>query len=285
MSKINEYFKTVKSTDCNVRREQQILENSETRSFATQFYEGCFEKQFHECTKSDCIRIKATLEIQLKNLEQKCENIEEAIKIGSEIVTEKNNEIEYLLKQVEVVRKKNVVSAIASDQSEEPSSTQKSTEVSGRKMVPANTVVSNSTRNLPKDHHEMFGSYENDFNKETLSYLRSLDPRKENDSHFINTVVKSLYDGRLNILSKKSVTGRSKPGQTKEAVSPNKHDTLKRIFTERILTATADDAERGARKKKLNRFINDAIHNITKSIESKDLEKEACQRLADNLNE
>lgn len=281
MAKINEYFKAVKKNDCNVRCE--LLENSQ--SLSTRFYDDCVQIQLSECTKNECIQIKANLEVQLKNLEQKCENVEEAIKIGKEIISEKNDDIEYLLKQVEAVRESNVVSVNSADPSEEPHYTQKSTVVCDRKLVHATTLKSNSTQKTQEDPQQMFSSYENDINKNQLSYLRSLDPRKDVDSHFINTIVKSLYDGRFDILKNKSVTGRSKPGQTKQAVSPEKHDVMKRMFTERILTATADSVERNERKKRLNKYINDAIRNITKSIDSKELEKQTCQRLTDNFIE
>ncbi|XP_055307470.1 uncharacterized protein LOC129571679 [Sitodiplosis mosellana] len=282
MSKITEFYKSVKNNHCN---EQQINGNSESASSATQFYGDCLENLILECNKSDCISIKATLESQLKDLEQKCENVEEAVKIGMEIVAEKNTKIEYLMKQVEVFRKGNVLPDVAADQNEDPNSSQKSTVVSERKVVPATNIESKSTQNSSKNVDEMFTSYENHFKKNQLSYLRSLDPRMEMDSHFINTAVKALYDGRLNVLQNKSVTGRSKPGQTKEAVTPEKHRILNGIYSERILTTTAESAEIVARKKKLNKYIKDAIHNITKSVDSKDLEKETCQRLADKMNE
>lgn len=68
-------------------------------------------------------------------------------------------------------------------------------------------------------------------------------------------------------------------------MTPAKHRLLTEIYTERILNATQDCAERVSRNKKLNKYIKDAIHNITKTIDPKELEKETCQRLANNLIE
>lgn len=283
MSKITEFYKIVKSNDCNVRNERQIDANSGSTSFAAQFYEDCLNEQILECNESDCILIKATFKSQLKDLEQKCENIEEANKIGTEIVAEKSIEIEHLMKQVEAVREKSVARSVV-DKNEESNSTQNSTPVSEQKDVPAVTIESNSTQISTKNDLKLFDSFQNYFKDNQLSYLRSLDPRSENDSHFINTAVKALYDGRLNVLQNKSVTGRTKRGQTKEAVTPEKHGILTAIYLERIMTATKDNTERGMRKKKLNKYIKDAIHNISKSIDSKDLEKKTCRRLADDLN-
>lgn len=257
MSKITEYFKTTKNI------EKQTEKDYRTESFASEFYDDCLKKKV--CNNSECIKV--TLEAELEDLQTKYDNIEEAIKIGMEIVAEKNVEIESLMKEVVAIRNRAVVSSPI--QSENSISVQKSTDT----VTVATAIESNYSRN------GMFSSYELNFEKKQISVLRSIDSRKEVDSHFINTMVRSLYDGKLHVLQNKSVTGRSKPGQTKQAVTPEKQIILNGIYMERIKSSTTDCTEIAARKKKLNKYIKDAIHNICKSLDSKELEKETCRRL------
>lgn len=181
----------------------------------------------------------------MKDLSRKCENVKEANKIGMEIVLDKYLEIGNLMRQIEA----RVVPAVNVAQSNEPNSIHAST-------VAATLVKPNSMKNCS----QMFSTYAKYFNQNQLSYLRSVDHRKEMDSHFINTVVKQLYDGRLYVLPNRSVTGRSNIGQTKEAVTPEKRKILDGIYTERIFISIEDCAERVQRKKKLNKYIKDTLH-------------------------
>lgn len=59
---------------------------------------------------------------------------------------------------------------------------------------------------------------------ESMGKLRSIGLAQEQDSAFIHAVVRVLYDGNINVLSKKTTTCRLK-GETKEPISPNKKKT------------------------------------------------------------
>lgn len=238
MSKITHFFKQTKK-NCD-----KSEENIEKGTIPEQFYGECLTAQVHSCDKVDCINTKATLKSELKAMQEKCRNIKEAIEICAEIVADKDSEIQNLLQKLAVT--------------------------TTEKCVGAECLVKESTN---KCNNGLFNAFQSDFNADQLSYLRSVNNQSEKDSHFVKTAMEGLYDGRLNALKNKSVTGRSKAGQTKEKMTPAKHSILAGIYKERILTATQDSAERVLREKKLNKYIKDAIHNITKLSNSKELQK------------
>lgn len=263
MSKITDFFKQSKNS------RDQIEEIVEKRTIAKQFYEKCVSIQDQSCNKVDCINTLATLKYELKAMQEKCLNIKEAIEICTEVVAEKDIEIQNLMQQLAI----NATAEPAIVGVEE-------------KSVPVDDSfipVGAKPADIYVDY--LFSAFQSDFSVDYLSLLRSVDIRSEKDSHFVNVAMKALYEGRYNILQNKSVTGRSKTGQTKEAVTPEKHRILTKIYSERIFIATQDSAERVLRKKKLNKYIKDAIHNITKTVDLKELEKKTCQRLADNFIE
>lgn len=253
---ITDFYKTTKrDNSC----EKVNNENVKTKSFAKQFYANCL----NEVCMNEYSNIKTKLKSEMTEMLQKFENLQEAVKICSEIVEEKNIEIEHLSKQVADI----VAITTATTVSAVPFAS----------VVDSDPVTVEDSK-LKSNEAIPFTAFEKDFKVDDLSYLRSVNSSHVYDSHFINTCMKSLYHDRLNVLRSR------KAGQRKEAVTPQKHEILSGIYTERILTATKISENRVSRKKKLNKYIKNAIHNISKSNDTKDSEKEICRRIADNLN-
>lgn len=73
------------------------------------------------------------------------------------------------------------------------------------------------------------------------------------------------------------MTGRSAGGQVKEKMSSQKHTILTNIYTERIMIATQNSAERVVRQKKLNKYIKDAIRNISNAYNDEECQKTTCE--------
>lgn len=254
--KITSYFKQVK----NVPEER----SEEHLNTTTQFYENCLSEQQNVKCAEECIhiQIKATLGSKLNEMKQKYDNVKEAVKICQEIVEDKNIEIEYLRKQINEIRtvENSVLGTVTN--TDNPGS------VAAVNTPRNSNITPNSVNNT-----NSFSAFEKDFNDVQLCTFRSVGPNIRDDSQFVNSVIKVLYDENLHILTKKSVTGRSKPGKTKEAVTPEKHAIVKSIFTERIHSVTENDSERASRKKQLNKLIRYVIHNITKTSDRKETEK------------
>lgn len=266
MSKITDFFKIAKNN--HVQESDQNRSSYERGTVANQFYEHCLTKQDQLCDKVECINRIAALKSELKTMQEKCLNTKEAVAICTEVIAEKDIEINNLMQQL--------TTAVNST---EPTVTD--TPVVSIDDKPEPVVME------PIDRAEasLFSAFQNEFSGDVLSSLRSVENRREKDSHFVNIAMRALYAGNLNGLKNKSVTGRSKSGQRKEPITPEKHRVLKTIYTERIHIVSPECEERAARITRLNKYIKDAIHNITKSIDSNEIENETCHRLINNLNE
>lgn len=83
-------------------------------------------------------------------------------------------------------------------------------------------------------------------------------------------VVRALYEERLEVLDKKTVSGRNKE---KEKMTPEKLIIIRKIFRQR-LSKVGDDKEK--RLKRLTELIKNAQYSIAKSLKAKvTAEKEA----------
>lgn len=105
-----------------------------------------------------------------------------------------------------------------------------------------------------------FDEFKNDLSSEAIDKLSIIGSEEKYDSKFILTVVRDLYGGKLNELSKKSVTGRAKVENTKESITPTKMTIITKIFEKRV-SGSSKGIER---KKNVNKHIKTAIQNIVK---------------------
>lgn len=157
---------------------------------------------------------------------------------------------------------------------------EKECEIDQLKRMHSQIYSSNEPATISSQNSLCFHQFEPNFCSSQLADLRSIGTTKRDDSKFISLVIKFMYNENLPCLKTKSVSGRSvKQGETKTQISPEKVTILKNIFSERIYGATDDDSERNERKKKLNRLIKDALHNISKRIDANEKEKEVAKRL------
>lgn len=127
------------------------------------------------------------------------------------------------------------------------------------------------TENLKKDveitemekkiHPSIFDGFENEFSTDSMEQIRLIELVQEEDSAFVLAAMRGLYDGKLDVLSKKTVTGRSKIGG-KEPISPEKLSIIKTLFNKRVEINSINSIER---KKKINKHVKTAIENINKA--------------------
>lgn len=117
---------------------------------------------------------------------------------------------------------------------------------------------------------ELFFGCENDFSRDGLSALRSIGGTKTDDSKFVLTGMRFLYQGQIKRLENVSVTGASKKKGTqpdaskksKEKMSPAKMNAVKSIYTQRLNALGLESKELKERAKRINVHINNAIHNL-----------------------
>lgn len=247
--KISNFFNNVK-----VLPEIQSNE-SESRSNEPDhrvFYKSCLNEQ-NQCQNEFCINKKNELEQKKEEVLKKIKKNEDAIKICANILSRKEEEIKKLHQDVERLEIK-------------------------EKIVLATGAILNTNTN--ENCMESFSTFGNNFTAEELSQLRSIGLSSREDSTFVASCLKFAYKENISILKTKSVTGKTtKSSQTKEPVSPKKMEMFSKIFTERVNLITNDATEREARVKRFNKYIKDAINNINKSTQSKEIEKNACKML------
>lgn len=107
----------------------------------------------------------------------------------------------------------------------------------------------------------IFDEFKNDIASDSIDKLSIIEFGEKNDSKFVLTVVRGLYQERLEDLSRKTVTGRSKNKATKEPISPSKMAIITKIFEKRV-RGSSNSIER---KKNINKHIKKAIQNIAKT--------------------
>lgn len=229
MTNITNYFKIVKTVNI-------VEEDSENISVATEFYRN----QLHTtCDKNSCIELKTMLRSKIDEIEEKCLKRKKQIEICQNIIGEKKIEVARLQKTLEISQP---------------------IEISQQKLNPTHTT--------PRTQILIFSSFLCNLSEEQLADIRLVGPSKAEDSTFVLTSLRNLYQGRLEILQKKTITGRSKKGETKEMLTPINVDIIKRLFRERMMNVVTEEEERVVREKKVNKYIKDAQANITKSIKS-----------------
>lgn len=243
---ITDYFRKNKKDAETVQNNnrEKILSSSE------QFYRMYLAQQNSSCNNTSCFEIVSKLESQIKDVQAKIQNTKDAIVTCQSVISQKNCKIEKLEKKL-------------------------------TSMNVASVCVANNNRDSISGLNRVliFDEFSSDFTSSQLADLRQVGNAKREDSTFILIALKNLYEKNLETLETKSLTGRSKPGQRKEKMTPEKTAILAKIFQNRLQHATADTQERVSREKCLNKLIKDAKDNITKSLHKQTTEKEIGRRL------
>lgn len=114
----------------------------------------------------------------------------------------------------------------------------------------------------------LYRGFEQHFTEDEMKKIRSVNVGKPNDSTFVLCCCQSLYKDKLDVLAKKSATGR-KYKEKKEAISPQKKNMIQRMLLERITAEEDQDEAISMRINRLNKLLLNAINNTRKSIEKK----------------
>lgn len=92
-----------------------------------------------------------------------------------------------------------------------------------------------------------------------IEKLRFIDNSYEEDTKFVSIALADLYGDNLDILKQKSLSGRSRTGDKKEAITLDKRKVLQRLFSERISHLPQSEAcEREKSLPKLIRNVKDS---------------------------
>lgn len=249
--KLTDIYQTIKNVDfCD-------KEITSSASLAEQFYSTFLIDRQEVCSKADCFDEKTSIIQKIKELQQKCDERKRNIELCTAIIDEKQQEIDKLKTLL--------------DSSENHNSASSSIAKPPNLTAVAATPVSSK--------ENIFSKFAEHFNEQQLVALRSIGITKTDDSKFISTAMKSLYDGRLEVLQTKSITGRSKPGTRKDIFTPEKITIIHDLIAERIDFLVLDPKERVIRRGNVNKLIRDAQRNISIAIKSKELSEQVARRL------
>lgn len=105
-----------------------------------------------------------------------------------------------------------------------------------------------------------YAKFNNNFSKEILGQLNSFGNSQREDSTFVATAIKGLYNGDIETIKHKSLSGRSKKGET-GGISPEKKKILESLYDERMSFISGIDE---TRKNNLNKLIRNAIRNANR---------------------
>lgn len=212
-------------------KNSEIEESDSVVDFGTaaeQFYKQQLENKEKKCSRQSCIDIKAMLQKQIDEMEMKYKSHKDTAEICSVVVSEKNREIENLQKLL--------------------------------------GCEESATCSNPQELNII--NFSDSFTIDQLSKLRLIGKTKSEDSTFVLFIVNCLYEGRHDVLQTKSLTGRTKAGQKKDIMTPEKVNVIEKIFAERLHNIAKNEEEKTTRKKNLNRLIKYAQSNISRKVNS-----------------
>lgn len=252
---ITDYFSKKKKTNVSIVENKD--EDDTVQSTTELFYRECLEAKKTKCNQQQCVELKSALESQIRLVQIKCKNTKEVIETCQCIISQKDDEIAALNKIIESL-----------------SSSTEAINVPSTSVASANSILSSTEFEQQKDTLD-FIEFANYFNESQLSELRSFGASKSEDSSFVNLALRSLYEGRLETLDAKTITGRGRTGIEKGKMTPKKIEIIEEIFQKRLQHSSDDSNERICRKKRLNKLIKDAKCNIAKSIKKKRKKKKS----------
>lgn len=283
MAAITDYFKSKKILNC-----VEEIPPSENLTFAQAFYKEQLTSN-DECDNAVCIENKFKLKNTIAEIEKKTALRRNQIKFAQMIIFEKDIEIARLQKLMNNMQlaSRSLDSIEKSTRSDNPSTptVESAVEID---RVPTEAAVHSHNPMIPAVEPAIqcdcppteaagnrqklnFTNFSSIFEESQLADIRLIGPTKKEDSTFINVAMRLLYENRLDVLEKKSVTGRSK-NNDKEKLTPYNVETIKQLFKERM--QQAEPSEREARQKQVNKHIKDSIENITRSLKNTNVQRQ-----------
>lgn len=269
--KIKEFFKVTKKGNNNyeVEEDNYVLESE-------RFYDNCL---LNMCDKQICLEEKSNQKEKIIELSNKCEQIESAIASVNSIIKDKDHEIDTLRKNLEATKIQHLQITPLEN-----------TPALNYSQIAQTTSLANGTPTLNKKVEVMdaglsFVKFSEKFRDSQLAQLRSIGPTIRDDSTFITTLMKFLYNGKFDTLMNKSVSGRGRTkAEKKEKITPEKNSLMTEMFSERINEVTTDINDRNNRIKHFNKYIKDAIANINRFEKCKKEQADVCRQLALDFN-
>lgn len=171
MSKrITDYFSNVKSIDWV---DVPVINS---KSDENDFYSGCVDKA--KCNSVHCQHIKEELKLRFQEQSEKLKQVKKALSSCEFIIEKKDAQIATLQKKLEQIPPLEIVPCAS--QTIQP--TQNSPVV---EQIPPKT---------PMNKDELYNSYSSHFSTKNLSELRSYGSDNKEDSSFILTAMRSLYE-------------------------------------------------------------------------------------------
>lgn len=241
---LTEFFKTTKKA--NAINASSI----ETKSATDQFYTLCLNEQLGKCNNSICEKEKRELKAKCIEQEKKLREIQRAIDKCLEITQKKEKKIECLSSEIKVAR---VSDPIACDSNSDDVSKSNVTE-----KVNEPTTCTSKSINV----NNIFSTFENVFTHDELARLRSIGPTKKDDSSFVLSSIRFLYKNDVEKISSLSLTGRSRGTESKQKMCPEKYDTIKDLFSERLTSMNLNSTEFSDRTKQMHKLMKNAFINI-----------------------
>lgn len=228
-----------------------ILPSAEVKNTTDQFYSLCLHEKLRICKNPKCCTEKHELKVKRIEQEEKLKEINRAIDLCLEICRKKETKIDKLMSKRKVPEKVNHPVACSG---------------------------------VPNDANKMLSKFENDFTQNDLAKLRSMGTTKTDDSSFILNSIRFLYKNDTDKISSVSLTGRSRGAEAKQKMSPQKYDTIKDLFTERLNSLKLNSIDFAERSKELNKHMKNAFINIKRSGKSNN-DEEMIQKINENKNE
>lgn len=241
---ITDFFKASK-------KKPVVLPSTEVKNTTDQFYSLCLHEKLENCKNPNCSKEKHELKVKRIEQEEKLKEINRAIDLCLAICRKKEEKIGQLMPKRKVPEKVNDPVACPG---------------------------------VPNDANKMLSKFENDFTQNDLAKLRSMGTTKTDDSSFILNSIRFLYKNDTDKISSLSLTGRSRGTAAKQKMSPQKYDTIKDLFTERLSSLELNSIDFAERSKELNKHMKNAFINVKRSGKSNN-DEEMIQKINENKNE
>lgn len=223
-SKITSYFRTKNSDEVPEIETPNKCTNI-TKFFYKERVENAMIEKNIECNNKNCIDKKRALSNTLKKSKEKHDQIVNATKMCQDMLNKKNEKITSLKAELQ------------------------------KQLGRTIRIISSA------DINNLYTKFRDSFTEAGLAQLCSIDSSA--DSSFVLMCVRFLYQNQLKRLENISITGRSRTGKRKEAMSPQKITIVKEIFKEKIEALKINENERIKRFKRLNYHVNTAIQNAS----------------------
>lgn len=156
---------------------------------ANQIYKKClFEKTNQlKCHDTNCESRKLELQFRLKEEKEKFSDLERALETCLSIIDTKNRKIAQLTKGCDIPKKPTERSTPVSISKSKPNTSLNTSQVGEKNPLKTPPTT-------PTNHEDLFASHGKHFSSEQLAKLRTFGKDMKEDSTFILTIMRTLYE-------------------------------------------------------------------------------------------